>query len=67
MVRDQIHRNKVPCEFLYDAKPLIQMSQGHPKKQKTCWQFEICAGGGGGCGVYKKIIVFYLDGFGMDH
>ena len=51
-----MHRNKVPCEFLYDAKPPIQMSQGHPKKhKKTCWQSEICGGGGE---VYTKIITF---------
>ena len=31
IVRDHIHQNKVPCDFLYDAKPPIQMSQGHPK------------------------------------
>ena len=49
IVRDHIHRNKVSCEFLYDAKLPIQMSQRHPKQQqKTCWQSEICGGGGGG-------------------
>ena len=44
-VRDLIQRNKVPCEFLVDAKPPIQMSQGHPKYQKNMlavWNMWVC-------------------------
>ena len=66
VVRDHVHKNKVPYEFLYDAKPPIQMSQGHPKKhKKTCWQSEIC--GEEGDEVYKKSITFYLADFGIEH
>ena len=64
VVRDHVHRNKVPYEFLYDAKPLIQMSQGHPKKhKKTCWHMW----GAGGGEVYKESMTFYLTDFGIDH
>ena len=31
IVRDYIHRDKVPCEVLCDSKPPIQMSQRHHK------------------------------------
>ena len=62
IVRDHVHRNKLPWEFLYDAKPPIQTSQGHPEEQKKkYWQSEICDE------VYKKFITFYLADFGIEH
>ena len=50
IVRDHVRRNKLPCEFLYDAKPPIQMSQGHPNEQKKHVGSlkNVCVGGGGG-------------------
>ena len=68
LVRDRIHRNKVPCEFLYDAKPPIQMSQGHPKQQQYVGSLKyVCVCGGGGGEDCKKIVKFYLADFGMEH
>ena len=65
IVWDHIHKNKVPCEFLYDAKPPIQMYQRHPKQQQKHVGSLKYVGGGGE--VSKKIVTFYLTDFGIEH
>ena len=66
VIRDHIHRNKVPCECLYDAKSPIQMSQGLPKQQqKHVGGLKYV--GGGGDEVFNKIVTFCLTDFGIKH